>query len=336
MSKVSSSRHYEAQKITTLYVSLVSKYDYLSLSSNESCYSKLTLWADIYKQKIVIDDWDEVDRELFQFINLQAFESDPDLALDTLFWYRYPTLSSFFTAQRIDIPLCFKKSKSLYGPTMITPQVRLLTMLMRSGRRAYILKNYSTAVQSLSSRLFIKPTEIDLNSYWRFYYRLFTETKFMQRVSSPESLLWAKQGTSDEYYDQYNQRVMSPSFEVRSHLRLQSLLYKEWLKYLPIFSFYVRKVDKMKRKHSRGKSGKYTILWKYVPKYKRFITVLKWFVRDVRFQKASTFHGRLLRSLETLLFDTTSNLVYKFRNFVHSYVFQHHKKTLLKSLRSVS
>ena len=30
--------------------------------------------------------------------------------------------------------------------------------------------------------------------------------------------------------------------------------------YLPLFSFYIRKVDKSIRKHSRGKSGKYTLM----------------------------------------------------------------------------
>ena len=30
--------------------------------------------------------------------------------------------------------------------------------------------------------------------------------------------------------------------------------------YLPIFSFYIRKVDKSIRKNSRGKSGKYSII----------------------------------------------------------------------------
>ena len=46
-------------------------------------------------------------------------------------------------------------------------------------------------------------------------------------------------------------------------------------KHIPLFSFYVKKVDKLKRKHSRGKSGKYSIIWKYIPRYKRMLTTLR-------------------------------------------------------------
>ena len=42
----------------------------------------------------------------------------------------------------------------------------------------------------------------------------------------------------------------------------------------PIFSFYVYKVDKAIYKNSRGRSGKYTFIWKYLPPYKRRQLVL--------------------------------------------------------------
>jgi hypothetical protein len=59
--------------------------------------------------------------------------------------------------------------------------------------------------------------------------------------------------------------------------------------YKPTFMFKVQKVDKSTRKHSRGKSGKYVILWKYVPVYKRLYVVLRWLIQDMTFQKARKF-----------------------------------------------
>jgi hypothetical protein len=56
---------------------------------------------------------------------------------------------------------------------------------------------------------------------------------------------------------------------------LQNILFDELTEYVPLFSFYVKRVDKLKRKHSRGKSGKYSIVWKYIPKYKRLLTTLR-------------------------------------------------------------
>lgn len=326
----------ESPKHELFYVTLVPYFTYISVSSNEPLWYSRLFWADTYQQPELIKDWNELSTNDFKFYNLNLFESDPDQALNTLFWYKYPTLSSFFLLQRIDIPLCFKKSKSLHHATMVTPQVRLLTMLMRKGRRSYVLKHYSKAISQLITTSY-KLNDLNENKgWWRQYYRLFAQLKLMKTNPASRNISFFSQTRDYTMLDHYQQVYNSNYYEAQGHLRSQSWLYKEWFKYLPVFNFYVRKVDKLKRKHSRGKSGKYSIVWKYVPVYKRFITVLRWFIKDVRFQKARTFYLRLFKTLELLMFDAPSTLVSKFRNFVHSYVFQNHKKTLLKHLRSVS
>lgn len=326
----------EPIKPTLLYLTLVPYFTYMSISSNEPLWYSRLYWPGVYKQPEVIKDWNELSLEDFKFYNLSTMRSDPDQALDTLFWYKYPTLSSFFLMQRIDIPLCFRKSKSLHHPTMVTPQVRLLTMLMRDGRRSYVLKNYSKAISSLITSSYKFDELARDKGWWRHYYRLFSQFKVAFSAKSTNLNHYFLRTKNVTLVDHYTQVYNSENYEAQGHLRSQSWLYKEWFKYLPTFNFYVRKVDKLKRKHSRGKSGKYTIVWKYVPVYKRFITVLRWFIKDVRFQKARTFYARLYKTLELLLFDPSLTLIYKFRTFVHSYVFQNHKKTLLKNLRSVS
>lgn len=318
------------------YITLIPYFTYISVSSNEPLWYSRLFWADIYEQPELIKDWNELSLSDFKFYNLNPFESDPDQALDTLFWYKYPTLSSFFLVQRIDIPLCFNKSKSLQHPTMVTPQVRLLTMLMRQGKRSYVLKHYSQAISQLITTSYRLDEISDKKGWWRQYYRLFAQLKLIKPNQESTKIAFFSQTRDSTRLDHYQQLYNSNDYESQGHLRSQSWLYKEWFKYLPVFNFYVRKVDKLKRKHSRGKSGKYSIVWKYVPVYKRFITVLRWFIKDVRFQKARTFYLRLFKSLELLMFDSSATLVSKFRNFVHSYVFQNHKKTLLKNLRSVS
>jgi hypothetical protein len=103
-----------------------------------------------------------------------------------------------------------------------------------------------------------------------------------------------------------------------------------------VFSFYIRRVDKSIRKHSRGKSGKYTIIWKYVPVYKRFYVTMRWFLKELKFQKLKTFTERLVHTLETFLLTPNLSFVYKLRRFTHFFVFQNFKKTLLKTLKSTS
>lgn len=219
---------------------------------------------------------------------------------------------------------------------MSTPQLRFITMLMRHGRRAYAARGYSEAVGLILRQLGAANAAKNELPEWRFYFNFFTNFRLKQGLATPHGVYYSSKPGFYALEDEYQQEYTSTYYEAKGDRWVQSMLYNEILDYLPLFSFYVRRVDKLQRKHSRGKSGKYTILWKYVPKYKRFITVLRWLVRDVRFQKSRTFNQRLHRSLDTFLFDKQSHLVYKLRHFVHNFVFQNHKKTLLKTLRSVS
>jgi hypothetical protein len=140
---------------------------------------------------------------------------------------------------------------------------------------------------------------------------------------------------SDAIIDKYDQSYTHIFHTVPGLRWFHELFFTEILRYLPIFSFYISKVDKRKRKHSRGKSGKYMMSWKYVPPYRRITVVLRWLVRDIRFQKSHTFQNSVLKSFQTLMFNSQSHLVYKLRNFVHLFVFQNYKKKLLKTLKSV-
>jgi hypothetical protein len=75
-------------------------------------------------------------------------ECDP---LETVFEHQYTTLVSFFALQLIDIPLCFRKTKSLYSLTAATPKLRLLNMLMRHGKKAKMASAYALALHSIAA-----------------------------------------------------------------------------------------------------------------------------------------------------------------------------------------
>ena len=49
-----------------------------------------------------------------------------------------------------------------------------------------------------------------------------------------------------------------------------------------IFSFYIYKVDKHIYKNSRGRSGKFTFIWKYIAPYKRISRITYWLLKDVK------------------------------------------------------
>ena len=103
-------------------------------------------------------------------------------------------------------------------------------------------------------------------------------------------------------------------------------------KYSPTFTFYLQRVDKKIQKYSRGKSGKYSLIWKYVPQNRRTGVVLHWLKKDLKLQKNLTIYSRVLKSLSTLLFSPNLSFISKLRKFVHKFIFKKYKKNLSKNL----
>jgi len=58
-----------------------------------------------------------------------------------------------------------------------------------------------------------------------------------------------------QYGDSYERGELDLSWDRRIYSKLFSLLYR----FTPIFSMKTRKVDKLRFKHSRGKTGKYSV-----------------------------------------------------------------------------
>jgi hypothetical protein len=105
--------------------------------------------------------------------------------------------------------------------------------------------------------------------------------------------------------------------------------------YLPVFAMKFRRVDKLRFKHSRGKSGKYTVEWKYIPTYKRLDVVLRWLVEDVMLQKANQFKTQIWKSLYILLTTPSLSAVKKNRDYVHKHVYARYKNSLIRTLKKI-
>ena len=335
-----SEQHKKAYFVTfpKFYLSLplTYSYNYISATPTEIFLDYKFFNREVYYQYDELEDWDELELGWLKKLYIDSIDDDDELALTYVLGQNSLTLLSFFTFQMVDIPHAFKKSKSLYSNSMRTPHLRLTTMLMRRGRKVYTSKLYSSAIHSLAQNFTTYAEDDSSYAEWRLQYNIFSTCSISLTRTSAPSLVFNRKFPALEVTDKFRQINRSRQVETSTDYWVYGLIQEELLSYLPIFSFYIRKVDKLKRKHSRGKSGKYSIVWKYVPKYKRFITVLRWLVRDIRFQKFRTFGERLLRSLETFVLDPHSHLISKLRSFVHVFVFQHHKKTLLKTLRSVA
>ena len=85
-------------------------------------------------------------------------------------------------------------------------------------------------------------------------------------------------------------------------------------------------------KYSRGKSSKYSLVWKYVPQYKRKRIVSHWLKKEIKLQKSLNYQSRVEKAVEVLLLNPKASLTNRLRRFVHKFVFHKYKKKLLKTL----
>lgn len=248
---------------------------------------------------------------------------------------RQSTVISFFVDNMIDVPACFKKSKSLYNVSFELPFLKCINVLMRHGKKNQILKLFNTAVNTFTMTYMDRFTKKAIADSWQTLYGILTQLNLATSVNDTKSLITANNYGLNQYLSARRRLYHDDHIHVGVHNLTKIVFFEIIRKYTPLFTFYVRKVDKKIRKNSRGKSGKYVLMWKYVPEYKRFYLTLRWFLKDTRFQKDKSFYARLLKGMSLLLTQPDQSFLVKLRKFSHFFVFNNFKKTLMKTLKAV-
>jgi hypothetical protein len=158
--------------------------------------------------------------------------------------------------------------------------------------------------------------------YWSTFFILFNSIFFWK----------------DRYSHTLYSYLYENNFAVKNSIKifnLQNELVYKFLKQLnrvsPIFALYIYKVDKRIYKNTRGKSGKFTFLWKYVAVYKRHALVMSWLVKELSTKNLQTFDKRLKGLLRLLFFDVSKLWVFKIQKFSHNYVYWNCRKTLAET-----
>lgn len=312
-------------QFTYYYYTFLTKYEFANAYS-DLLYSNMILdeageghWYTTYNfnSRTRVDEFENELGERVPFM--------PKTTLNT-----QSSITTFFSTSMIDIPRCLKKSTSLYKPIFAATHLKFLNILMRHGRKEQI---FTTVLRTFVTHKLhaINTQSSTINK--RLWLSLLPtlSTTFLDDVSTFQTFNYLK------FKLNFISKNIIKDYLIHSEpLTMLTLLTDELDKYKPMFAFKIQKVDKLTRKHSRNKSGKYVILWKYIPTYRRIYTVLRWLIQDVGFQKAFKFETRLLKAFNMLQVTPTRSMVYKCRNFNHNYVFKNFKKTLLQSLQTVS
>jgi len=116
---------------------------------------------------------------------------------------------------------------------------------------------------------------------------------------------------------------------------LQNFISKFFVNYQSIFTLYIYKISKNIYKNTRGKSGKFMFLWKYVPMYKRLFIVSSWLVKELRLLPQRSLKLRLFQLLINMSKSPLKTWVSRVKTFSYNYVYRNCLKSLGSNYASV-
>jgi len=232
----------------------------------------------------------------------------------------------FFINNDLDVPVCFKKTKSLYKKNNKHIMNKYVTIFLKKGKKYKYMRLISKAFNEikifLNSNVFF---DIKGEKSWLFIYYIFSNF-FKNEFSNYERKIY------DFEFE------INPNVLFKNNIKIVNNKYNFFNYFLlkfdnlsPLFQFNIQKIDKNIRKYSRGKMGKYKLNWKYVPSYKRILISFRWFLKDVKFNKNLKFKNKMIDTLLTFFFNNHISLAYQYKVFIHKFVFKNFKWTLMEN-----
>lgn len=249
------------------------------------------------------------------YLDDNFYHSD-DFFYEPFFFLKNSSYISFFLTNMVDVPVCFKKSKSLQRRSFELPILKLFNLITLKGKKE---KTFKILFKNYFNSFFNKNFENGMND---FFYIYLTSLNFF--FNSNKSLFVEN----------------DPSFLNKNGLLSETWFKDDFLKILnkiiPVFAYHVYSVDKNVRKYSRGKSGKYIFVWKYIAPYKRQYQALRWIAKELKFRFEKKFYQRFNAIMYNLNHEIRSTFIWKSKTFSHNYVFKNFKKSLMSTLLTIA
>lgn len=247
--------------------------------------------------------------------------------------FNYLTYSFFFTffsQNHVDIPTFFTKTKSTKRKVNQILILKFTNYLMKSGLRAKTLNYLNSTIFNLIGGFLNLKNLINVTpSSWKNFYLIFNS--FVLN-STYGNLNFSKNEITTFGNTQTNlyKDISTTNWD------LKKILFKNLYQLSPIFSFYIYKVDKQIFKNTRGKSGKYTFIWKYVASYKRLFLVMFWLMKELRISPGRSLKNRLSHLLQLFILSPTKTWIFRVKKFSHNYVYRNCRNTLAETYRTVT
>jgi hypothetical protein len=251
-------------------------------------------------------------------------------SFNEFYYLKEKTFTSFFRESNVDVPICFKKTMAV---RRLTNEIKLLKFnnyFMHKGKKLQSLKTINYVFQnqylnSVSSDLRI----IKSNYSWKTVFLILNNLNYNNYLVWKIPFIKNEETTHNHYISSYIKRI-TPTWD------FNVWLFKNLNKLLPIFSFYIYKVDKKIFKNTRGKSGKFTFIWKYIPSYKRAFLIMHWLMRELKLTSGKKLKIRMLNLIHSVVYKPKATWIYKVKKFSHNYVYKNAKNTLAETYKTVT
>lgn len=262
------------------------------------------------------------------YLNFNVDLHNDEFILNKYIFLQKRSFTTFFFYNNIDIPQCFQKSSSLNRISREIFLVNFINYFMRHGLKLKLQTNLLKSLNLLIQNTNYSHKTSDILS-WQSLYLL---TTYVSQYKNQQNF----------FYIPINKTLNYSHYTTNTHKYISTqtyvlnLIYKNLITILPLFSFYIYKVDKKIFKNTRGKSGKYTFIWKYVAPYKRLNWVFFWLSKELKIKNSKNLINRFLLLFNDLIFNNKGMWVYKIKKFSYNYVYRNCRNTLAETYRTTT
>lgn len=264
------------------------------------------------------------------------------LKTDKFFFLKATTFSDYFSANQVDIPKDFKKSQSMFRLQTETLFSKAISLVSRDGKKDFFLKNFAHGLENMHEFLesdYLR--KFNVNQSWQTLIYFWSRCTF--RSSLPKILRFYKRSCLKVKVDERkilsdNMKKSDLLFEphfVDHKIIWENLLRLNIRKLNPIFKYQILAVPKKTRKNSRGKSGRYRMVWKYVAPYRRDILVFRWFMQDLWHNEGRNLLERFSESLIRLVHNYKHTFMYENYRYIHYKIYFKFRLSLFKNYRTL-
>ncbi len=244
--------------------------------------------------------------------------------------YNLSKFKFFFKNLYIDVPFVLNKVPSLKRLHGKTELYQLNQFLIKKGNRLNSLR----LLQNFFFKYLVSDIYFDKNLYnWKTCFTMLTSNFTSNLNNNLNNNIYNLTSFSKKKLNMNNKIINNFIYYNNEH-SYKNLLKESFKKFNLIFSFYIYKVDKSIYKNSRGKSGKYTFIWKYIPSYKRSRLIYYWLAKEVKIHSAKTLQNRLNSTLLNFFKTITNTWIWKIKKFSLNYIFYKLRKSLAENYRT--